>query len=123
MSLVQDENLEAIPGGRKYFKVKDGKMEIALTGKENLLEITYKVRDRTVHSEDLNIDLIKEVETAQMPNRSLYNDFMKSDRCIKFRRKNSDDWLYLHEIHGRVIPLSGENSEAIVNYIEKRRNR
>jgi hypothetical protein len=104
------------------FKVKDGKMEITLTEKLNLLNITYKVRDRIVHSEDLNIELIKEVETTQMPNRSLYNDFMKSDRCIKFKRKNSDDWLYLHEINGRVIPLSRDNAEAIVNYIENQRN-
>jgi len=105
------------------FKVKDGKMQITLTEKENLLKITYKLRDRTIHSEDLNLDLIKEVETAQMPNKSLYNDFMKSDRCIKFKRKNSENWLYLHEIHGRVIPLSGENAEKIVNHIEKWRDR
>jgi hypothetical protein len=103
------------------FKVRDGKMEISLTEKDGWIEIVYKVRNRIVQSEDLDLKDVSAIESAPMPDRSLYNNFNKSDRCVKFKRNQSQDWYTLHEIHGRVIPLSSENAESIVNYINERK--
>lgn len=103
------------------FKVKDGKMEISLTEKDGLIEIVYKVRNRIIQSEDLDLNDVSAIETAPMPDKSLYNNFNKSDRCVKFKKYDSKDWFTLHEIYGREIPLSSENAESVVNYINERK--
>lgn len=101
------------------FKVKDGRMVISLEKDDESLEIFYRVRDNLVHEEMILLADVREVKVDHMPNRSLYNDIIKSDRCIRFRRKDSDGWLYLNEIYGRVIPLSRENAESILTFIGK----
>lgn len=100
-----------------FFKVRDGRMEIFMTMDEKSLEIFYRVRDKLVHEEMIMLSDVSDVEIDRMPDRSLYNDIIKSDRCIKFRRKDSEGWLYLNEIYGRVIPLSRENAEQIRSFI------
>lgn len=104
------------------FKVKDGRVEISLTGKGGILEIVYRVRDKVVHNEELLLTDVEAIKVDEMPDKSLYNEFMKSDRCIRFKRKKADGWLYLHEIHGRVIPLSNDNAEVIVDFVKKQMN-
>lgn len=101
-----------------FFKVKDGRIEITIEKSDELIEIYYRVRDKIIHEEELNLADIRDLKMDQMPNKSLYNDLIQSDRCIRFRRTDSDGWLYLHEIYGRVIPLSEKNASEILQFIE-----
>jgi hypothetical protein len=104
-----------------FFKVKDGKMKISISHQDQIIEIIYTLRNRVVHEEEINLNDVEAIKTDAMPDRSLYNNFKRSDRCIRFKRKDSEFWIYFNEIHGRVIPLSRENAETMVNYIEKLR--
>lgn len=99
-------------------KVKDGKMEITLSTTDSALEIFYKLRNKTVHEEEIKLDMIEGVRTEQMPNRSIYNDFKKSDRCVRFKRSDSPNWIYLNEINGRVIPLDQKNAADVKQFVE-----
>jgi len=108
------------------FKLKDGQIKINFdmeNGSSDNLEVLYSVRDRNIHEELIDLSDITKLKVDQMPNRSLYNDFNKVDRAVRFQKKHMDGWLYLNEIHGRVIPLSLENAEKIVSWIEKRRTK
>ncbi len=101
------------------FKVKDGRVEISKVHKNGLLTIVYRVRDKEIHNEELVLSDIESIKIDKMPDKSLYNEFMKSDRCIRYKRKKTEGWLYLHEINGRVIPLSSSNAESILVFLEK----
>lgn len=104
------------------FKLRDGRIQIDMELKDDAgphLDLLYSVRGRNIHAETIDISEIKELKVDQMPNRSLYNDFNQVDRSVRFQKENMDDWLYLNEIHGRVIPLSKENAEEIVWFIKK----
>ncbi len=109
-------------GFLSLFKLRDGRIKIDFELKEDAgphLDILYSVRGRNIHAETIDISEIKELKVDQMPNLSLYNDFNKVDRSVRFQKENMDGWLYLNEIHGRVIPLSKENAEKIVRFIKK----
>ncbi len=99
------------------FKVKDGKVEIMFTSDDGTLYLTYYVRDRLVYEEDFRLKKIKELKVDQMPNKSLYNDFAKKDRCVRFKKGNSEDWLYMAQLFGRVIPLTQDNAEKIEKFV------
>ncbi len=101
-----------------YFKIRDGKVDFEFTRKSNqLLEITYSIKGEIVFSEEIDLNEVDEFVTTEMPNRSLYNDIARKDRCIKFRKKNSKDWIYFNMINGRVIPLHETNAESIIKFI------
>ncbi|MCC5941668.1 MAG: hypothetical protein JJU37_09015 [Balneolaceae bacterium] len=107
-----------------YFKIRDGKVLIDLeTDADGALNVKYSVRNNYIHSEDWSLSEIHEVKLDEMPNRSLYNDLMKKDRCVRFKRKNENDWIYFNKIDGRVIPFTQENAEKIKSYLEKVKNR
>ncbi|CAN5368255.1 hypothetical protein BH23BAC3_BH23BAC3_12410 [soil metagenome] len=109
-------------GFLSFFKLRDGRIQIDFELKDDAgphLDVLYSVRDRIIHSETIDISEITGLKVDQMPNRSLYNDFNQADRSVRFQKENMDGWLYLNEIHGRVIPLSKENAEKIVQFIKK----
>lgn len=101
------------------FKVKDGKVEITFTSDDGTLYLTYHVRNRLVYEEDFCLRKIKDLKVDRMPNKSLYNDFAKNDRCVRFKKGKSDDWIYLAQLFGRVIPLTQENAETIEKYVNQ----
>lgn len=100
------------------FKVKDGKVIIRLEQIDRSILVSYFVRDRLVYEENFEIKEIDEVRIDQMPNKSLYNDFARKDRTVRFKKKKSDTWIYLAQLHGRVIPLTHQNAEKVTNYLE-----
>jgi hypothetical protein len=101
------------------FKIKDGQVEIVLNvDNDDVLHVTYKVRDNIIYEENWSRFEFESVKIDEMPNRSLYNDIMKSDRCLRFRRKNESDWIYFNKVSGRVIPFSDENAKQIYNFLE-----
>lgn len=109
-------------GFLSFFKIKDGRIQIEFELKDNAgpdLDVNYMVRGRIIHAETIDISEITELKVDLMPNRSLYNDLNKIDRSVRFQKENMEGWLYLNEIHGRVIPLSKENAEKIVRFINK----
>lgn len=111
-----------VVGFLSLFKLKDGRIVIDFELANDAgphMEVTYSVRDRNIHAETIDISEITALEIGQMPNRSLYNDFNNVDRTVRFQKENMEGWLYLNEIHGRVIPLSKENAEQIVRYLKK----
>jgi len=109
-------------GFLSLFKLKDGRIDIEFELSEDAgphMEVTYSARDRNIHAEMIDISEITALKIDQMPNRSLYNDFNNVDRTVRFQKENMEGWLYLNEIHGRVIPLSQENAEKIVQFLKR----
>lgn len=102
-----------------FFKVKDGQVEITIKIEDNIVESTYKVRDEIVfHAKHLASDFYK-LKVDEMPNKSLYNDFVTSDKCVRFRRESENAWYYFNEIESRVIPLSEQNASKLRNFLEQ----
>jgi len=107
-------------GFLSLFKLRDGRIKIQITRVEESrdLDVEYTVRGREIHGELIDLKDIKQIKTDRMPNRSLYNDLNRTDRAVRFQKENMEGWLYLNEIHGRVIPLSEENADKIVAFIK-----
>jgi hypothetical protein len=101
------------------FKVKDGKVMITITSEEGTLYLKYHVRDRLIYEENFRLQNIKELKTDQMPNKSLYNDFAKKDRTVRFKKGKSNDWIYMAQLFGRVIPLTQQNAMKIEEFVHK----
>ncbi|MDR9408571.1 MAG: hypothetical protein RI573_06980 [Balneolaceae bacterium] len=102
-----------------YFKVKDGQVEITVWYDEGYIESVYKVRDEIIFQAKHPASDFYKLKVDQMPDRSLYNQFVKSDKCVRFRRENENAWYYFNEIESRVIPLSKENASNLYNFLKK----
>lgn len=113
-------------GFLSYFKLRDGQItinyEISDDSKHDMM-VTYSVRDQNIHSESVDLAEIIDIKVDEMPNRTLYNDFYKIDKSVRLKKKNMSGWLYLNELHGRMIPLSRSNAEKVVEYIKKNLDR
>lgn len=100
-------------------KIKDGQVVITLeVDEDDVLHLNYAVRNRIIHQEEWAVAEIGEIKIDQMPNRSLSNDIMKSDRCLRFRRNKESDWLYLNKISSRVVPLTQNNAEKVYKFLQ-----
>lgn len=109
-------------GFLSFFKLREGRIQIDFELKDDAgphLDVYYSVHSRNIHAEMIDLSEITDIKIDQMPNRTLYNDFNKVDRSVRFQKENMEGWLYLNEIHGRVIPLSKENAEKVVGFIKK----
>lgn len=100
------------------FKIYDGQVEITCTRLDRSIKSEYRVRDRTVYSHEHPLTDFHNLKIDVLPNKSLYNDFIKSDRCVRFQRENENAWYYFNEIESRVIPLSDENSRKLKKFLE-----
>ncbi|HKL16217.1 MAG TPA: hypothetical protein VJ915_11310 [Balneolaceae bacterium] len=108
-------------GFLSYFKLRDGQISIIYDVSDdnpNDMMITYSVRDQTIHSESVDLKELRHIKVDEMPNRSLYNDFYKIDKSVRLKKKNMSGWLYLNELHGRMIPLSRKNAEKVVQFVK-----
>ncbi len=102
------------------FKVKDGKVFITIEcDDEGVVLMEYAVRNRIVYEEEIPLHELDEISIDRTPNRSLYNDFAKNDRCVRFKKPKSEGWLYLNELYGRTIPLTQANAERIKAFLMK----
>lgn len=102
-----------------FFKVRDGQVEITIQVEDGVVESIYNVRNETIfHAEQPVSDFYK-LKIDQMPNKSIYNDFVKSDKCVRFRRENENAWYYFNEIESRVIPLSKENASKLYDFLKQ----
>lgn len=100
------------------YKVKEGKIDFKFSrDQDDLVSITYRVNGKVVFGEAIDLKEIEEWTTDEMPNRSLYNDFARKDRCIKFRKKESNHWTYFNMIDGRVIPFTGKHAQSIIRFM------
>ena len=108
-------------GFLSFFKLRDGQLTINYEAKNGDKEmyITYTLREQKIHAETIDLSDIVDLKVDEMPNRSLYNDFYKIDKSVRLKKKNMKGWLYLNELHGRMIPLSQENAEKIVEFVKK----
>ena len=107
-------------GFLSFFKIRDGQLTINYEVKDGDQEmyITYTLREQKIHAETVDLSDIVDIKVDEMPNRSLYNDFYKIDKSVRLKKKNMDGWLYLNELHGRMIPLSRENAGKIVDFVK-----
>ncbi len=104
-----------------YFKVRDGKVVVDFEmDDEGALKINYSIRENYIHSEEWTVSEIAEAKIDELPNRSVYNDIMKKDRCVRLRRKKETDWIYFNKVYGRVIPLTQQNAEKIKRFISEK---
>lgn len=102
------------------FKLRDGKvwLQLEVSGNRDL-RIHYQTKKRVIGEDQWNMEEIASVKIAEMPNKSLYNDIVTSDRCLVIRLKNNSDWLYLNNLDSRVIPLAERDAEKIRQFIQK----
>lgn len=100
------------------FKLNDGQIEITTILNDDVIEFQYRSKNRIIHKEEWSAKDIASYKIDEMPNRSLYNDLIQSDRCLRFRRKNQSDWNYLNSIDGRVVPLSHTNAEELIHFLK-----
>lgn len=105
-------------GVLSLYKLKDGQIEIITTLNDDVIEFQYMSRKRVIHTEEWSANEIATIKIDKMPNRSLYNDLIQSDRCLRFRRINQSDWNYLNSINGRVVPLSQSNADELVRFLK-----
>lgn len=101
------------------FKVKDGKVIISLISEDGTLFLKYHVRERLVYEENFRLKKIKDLKVDRMPNKSLYNDFAKKDRCLRIKKGKSEDWIYLAQLFGRVIPMTPVNAEKVREFVSQ----
>lgn len=106
-------------GVLSLFKINDGQIEIITTLKDDLIELQYRSKNRVIHTEELSANEIATIKIDEMPNRSLYNDLIQSDRCLRIRRTNQSDWIYLNNINGRVVPLCQSTAEELLVFLKK----
>ncbi|MEX2600682.1 MAG: hypothetical protein WD355_03480 [Balneolaceae bacterium] len=103
------------------FKWKDGRMEIRFSIEEgSLLHIRYLVRNKPVADESFDLADFLSVKKDSMPNRSMYDDFSASDHTIRIQRKDNGEWIYLNDVHGRVIPLHRETAGQVEEFLKTR---
>lgn len=102
-----------------FFKIYDGQVEITVAADDDFFETIYKVRDEIIFESKYPRSDFHKVKTDQLPNKSIYNDFMKSDKCVRFQRKDENAWFYFNEIESRVIPLSEENANELLDFLKK----
>lgn len=101
-------------------KLRDGRIDIAVTTVEpDLIRFQYILRDEVIFQDERKRDEFHSLKIDEMPNRSLYNDIVQSDRCIRFRRENEAEWHYLNTINGRVIPLSNDSAKTLHSFLRK----
>ncbi len=106
-------------GVLSLFKLKDGQIEIITILDDGVIEFQYRSRNKIIHIEEWSENDIVSIKVDEMPNRSLYNDLIKGDRCLRFRRTNQSDWNYLNSINGRVVPLSQRNADELMLFLKK----
>lgn len=103
------------------FKLRDGKilLQLKVTDDQDL-QIHYKTKKREIGEDQWDLKEIASVKIAEMPNKSLYNDIVRSDRCVLIRFKDRTDWIYLNNLNSRVIPLEKRDAESVRQFIQKR---
>lgn len=99
------------------FKLYDGQIEIITILDNDVIEFQYRSKNRVIHTEEWSAKDIASYKIDEMPNRSLYNDLVQSDRCLRIRRKNQSDWSYLNNINGRVVPLTQKNADELMSFL------
>lgn len=100
------------------FKIKDGRVAIKFEpDSDGRLTVTYFLRDKKVQQEIYTPEDIREIKIDIMPNRSIYNDLKRSERCLKIRKKKSEVWYYLNQVGGRVIPLREDDAAKTREFI------
>ncbi len=107
-----------------FFKVKDGRIQIDMQLRDDGgLEMNYLVRNKLIAEDAFDLNSFKTIEINEMPNKSLYNDFATADKAVRFKRKDNDSWIYLTEVHGRVVPLEIQNAKKVVDFLKSYINR
>lgn len=106
-------------GVLSIYKLNESQIEITAILDNELIEFQYRSKNKIIHSEEWVASDISSIKIDEMPNRSLYNDIILSDRCLRFRRNNQSDWNYLNSINGRVVPLSQNNAEELLRFLKK----
>lgn len=95
-------------------KLRDGRIDITVTADDkDVIRFEYRLKDKIVFQEEWKRIELHSLKIDEMPNRSIYNDIVQSDRCIRFRRENEAEWNYLNKVNGRVIPLSNESAKKM----------
>lgn len=102
-----------------FFKVYDGQVQIEVATDDDFVETIYKVRDDIIFESKYPRSNFYKVKTDQLPNKSIYNDFMKSDKCVRFQRKDESAWYYFNEIESRVIPLNEQHANELRDFLKK----
>lgn len=106
-------------GVLSLYKLNEGQIEITAILDDDVIVFQYRSKNKLIHTEEWSVNEIASFKIDEMPNRSLYNDLIQGDRCIRFRRIDQSDWSYLNSINGRVIPLSQKNADDLVLFLDK----
>lgn len=107
-------------GVLSLLKVNQGKISVLTSfSEEDEILVSYSQKNRETETEIVPANSIAEIKIDEMPNRSLYNDIVKSDRSVRFRRIDNSDWEYLCKVDGRVIPFTEENAKRLYHFLKE----
>jgi len=101
-----------------FFKVKDGQVEIKISKNNDYIRSVYEVRGNVIFEIQNQISDFYELKIDLMPDKSLYNQIVKSDKCVRFRREDENTWHYFNEIESRVIPLRKEDARRLYMFLK-----
>lgn len=100
------------------FRLREGQIRIDFHSTGNgMLNIDYSVRGRSIDRQVHELSAIRTVESARMPDKTLYNNLVTSDRTLRYRPATGDSWQFLTEVRGRAVPLKPEEAAEAANFI------
>lgn len=102
------------------FKVYEGRIEIKIEAEMDSIKSTYTVRGETKFTKSHPISDFHELKIDHLPDKTIYNNFVKSDKCVRFRREDESGWFFFNEIESRVIPLSEKNANLLYDFLEEK---
>lgn len=106
-----------------FFKIKDGQVEMTVTVDDERVHSDFKVRNKLIDHHEIPKSDFYQLKVDMVPNKSIYNDLMKSDKSVLYRRKSESAWFHFNQIESRVIPLSDENADLLYHFLKQKTER
>ena len=100
-------------------KLYEGKTRIECFANDMNLDVKFFRKDRKVAEGEIDLSKIEKVEISELPNKTIYNDIVRSDKCIRLKNK-SGQWFYLNEISEQVVPLDIRNAKKMYDFLVHR---
>lgn len=105
-----------------WFKVRQGQIRVELHSEGHHLRIRYRLRDRIVSEERLDLRRIKDIEISGMPDRTVADEFKRASFTLRYRLKDSPDPIWLFDVGDRILPFDRATSAEILEFLRTRLN-
>lgn len=100
-------------------KLYEGKTKIVINVQDMNLDVKFFRKNQNIAEGEIDLLKIDKVEISELPNKTIYNDIVRSDKCIRLKN-NSGQWIYLNEFSGKMVPLDIDSSKKIYDFLVAR---